>query len=124
MQREFVCQQRQNYKTKSFSWHELPVNNALGLTEKGKIHLRMHTGKMSNDILKPLSISLSDIVCELLLCLFEGLNLLSQGLNLLSQFTLNLPRRTSRWVALSSNLTIFLPISRYALEGRKSGCFF
>ena len=78
---------------KSFSWQDLPVNNALGLTKGGKIHLRIHTGKLSNDILKPLTISVNDIVCELLLCLFKGLNRLSQGLSFHSQFALNLPQK-------------------------------
>lgn len=67
-----------NYNKKLFSRHELPINDPIRLCERRKIHLRMHAGKMSHGILKPLAISVDGIVGELFLCLLEELNLLSQ----------------------------------------------
>jgi len=51
--------------------HKLPINNALRLTEMGKIHLRIHAGKLSNGILEPLTVRINNIIGEFLLCLFE-----------------------------------------------------
>ena len=61
-----------------YSLNELPINNAFGLTERGKIHLRMHTGKLSYGILEPLAISIGNIIVELLLRLLEEFNFLGQ----------------------------------------------
>ena len=58
--------------------HELPLNDLLRLCERGKIHLRMHAGKLSYGILEPLAISINDIVVEFLFYLLEELDLLNQ----------------------------------------------
>jgi len=43
-----------------------------------KIHLRMHTDKLSHGILEPLAISINNVIVEFLFRLLEELNLLSQ----------------------------------------------
>jgi len=56
----------------------LPINNALGLTKRVKIHLKMHTGKLSDGILEPLAVSIGSVIGEFLLHLLEKLNLFDQ----------------------------------------------
>ena len=56
----------------------MPVNNALRLREGRKIHLRMHAGKVNHGILKPLAISIGNVVGELFFCFLEKLDLLSK----------------------------------------------
>ena len=70
--------EKENYNKKLFSGHELPINDPLWLCEGEKIHLKMHAGKLSHGILKPLAISVSGVVGELFLCLLEEFNILSQ----------------------------------------------
>ena len=60
------------------SKHELRTNDTLGLIERGKIHLRMHTSKLIYGILEHLAISVGRIIVELLFCLLEELDIFSQ----------------------------------------------
>jgi len=108
--RKLVRQQRKNYKIESSSWHNLPVNDAFGLTEGGKIHLGVRADKLSNGILEPLTISVSNIVRNLRLCLFEGPDCPSQRLGFLSQLALNSPQKD---LALCGPL---LQIGHFALQ--------
>ena len=77
----------------SLSWHDLAVHNAFGLTKKGKIHLRMCTGKLNDNVLKPLIVSFNNIVSKLLLCPSEGFNRPDQGLSFLGQLAFNPPQK-------------------------------
>ena len=60
------------------SKHDFPTNDTLGLIKGGKIHLRMHAGKFSYDILEHFAISIDNIIVELLFRLLEELDLFSQ----------------------------------------------
>jgi len=51
-----------NYKRKLLSGHELPIDDPLRLCKRGKIHLRMHAGKLSLGILEPLAISIGGVI--------------------------------------------------------------
>ena len=69
---------RLSYIKKLLFGHELPINDPLRLRELGKIHLRMHAGKLNHGILKPLAISIGSVVGELFFCFLEKLDLLSK----------------------------------------------
>jgi len=85
------------------SKHELPTNDTLGLIERGKIHLRMHAGKLSHGILEPLVISINDVIVEFLFGLLEELDLLSQ-------LPFHLPQLDFVLGGLSSSLAIWVCI--------------
>ena len=74
MYKERIVLQENRVTEWSLSQHKLPINNALGLTKGGMIHLRMHTCKLSDDILESLAVSIGSVIGELLLHLLEKLN--------------------------------------------------
>ena len=78
MYEEQIVLQEDRVTKWSLSQHELPIDDALRLIERGKIHLRMHIGKLRDGILEPLVVSIDSIIGELLLRLLEELNLFGQ----------------------------------------------
>jgi len=59
---EQIVHQEDKITRRLLSEHKLPINDAFGLTERGKIHLRIHTGKLSHGILEPLAVSIDNII--------------------------------------------------------------
>ena len=117
---QIVLPKRQSYKW-LLSQHELPINNALRLAETGKIHLRMHAGKLSDGILEPLTVTVSNIIGEFLLCFLEGFNLLTElPLNLPQQDLAGSPFPPALPFSPSSPPPALLARSRWCEEARSS----